>query len=48
MKTKLTITIEEAVLKKFRDICEKEGFKMSTKIERLIDEFIKGDSAEKN
>lgn len=40
-KAKLTITIDENVLKKFREICEKEGFKMSTKIERLIEEFMK-------
>lgn len=41
MKKKLTITIDESVLKGFRKICDKEGFKMSTKIERLIENFIK-------
>lgn len=39
-KTKLTITIDENILKEFREICKKEGFKMSTKIERLIKEFM--------
>jgi antitoxin component of RelBE/YafQ-DinJ toxin-antitoxin module len=42
MKTKLTITIDEKILEKFREICEREGYKMSTKIERLVEEFIKG------
>ena len=41
MKTKLTITIDEKILKEFRNTCEKEGFKMSTKIEKLVEEFIK-------
>lgn len=41
MKIRLTITIDEKILKEFRKICEKEGYKMSTKIERLIEEFIK-------
>lgn len=42
MKTKLTITIDEEILKEFRELCRKEGFKMSTKIERLVEEFIEG------
>ena len=41
MKKKITITIDEKILKEFREVCEEEGFKMSTKIERLIDEFVK-------
>jgi len=41
MRTKLTITIDEKILKKFRDMCKKEGFKMSTKIEKLIENFLK-------
>lgn len=41
MKVKLTITVDEEILKRFRAVCKKEGFKMSTKIERLIDEFVK-------
>jgi len=41
MKKKITITIDKKILKGFRKVCEEEGFKMSTKIERLIDEFVK-------
>lgn len=40
MKTRLTITIEESTLEDFRKLCKKEGFKMSTKIERLVEDFI--------
>lgn len=40
MKEKLTITIDKRILKEFRYVCEKEGFKMSTKIERLVKKFI--------
>jgi metal-responsive CopG/Arc/MetJ family transcriptional regulator len=43
MKIRLTITIDEKILEKFRKICEREGYKMSTKIERLIEEFIKSE-----
>ena len=41
MKTKLTITIDTEILADFRGVCRAEGFKMSTKIERLVDEFVK-------
>jgi metal-responsive CopG/Arc/MetJ family transcriptional regulator len=41
MKTKLTITINKKILREFRELCEKEGYKMSTKIERLIEKLIK-------
>lgn len=41
MKEKITITIDEEVLKEFRKVCKEEGFKMSTKIEKLIENFIK-------
>lgn len=41
MKTKLTITISVEVLEEFKKICEKEGYKVSTKIERLVAEFVK-------
>jgi len=40
MKTKLTITIDKNVLSKFRETCQKYGYKMSTKIESLIKEFV--------
>jgi len=40
MKTKLTITINEDTLKKFRKTCQKYGYKMSTKIEILIKDFM--------
>ena len=40
MKTKMTITIDDSVLKKFREMCQKHGYKMSTKIESLVKEFI--------
>ncbi|MFH0973534.1 MAG: hypothetical protein V1817_01970 [Candidatus Micrarchaeota archaeon] len=41
MKEKLTITIDRGILKRFKDLCKKEGFKVSTKIEKLVEEFIK-------
>lgn len=41
MKTKLTITISAEVLEEFKKICKKEGYKVSTKIERLVEEFVK-------
>lgn len=41
MKTKITITIDKKILHRFREICQDEGFKMSTKIEKLVEEFIK-------
>ncbi|HLD37547.1 MAG TPA: DUF6364 family protein [Candidatus Nanoarchaeia archaeon] len=41
MKTKLTITIEKEVLKKFKEFCELQGYKVSTKIGKLIEEFLK-------
>jgi len=40
MKTKITITINEKTLKEFREVCEIEGFKMSTKIEKLVQDFV--------
>ncbi len=41
MKTRLTITIDKNILNRFKEICKKEGYKISTKVERLIEEFIK-------
>ncbi|AJF62525.1 MAG: hypothetical protein QT11_C0001G0377 [archaeon GW2011_AR20] len=41
MKTRLTITIDEKILNKFKEICKREGYKISTKVERLIEEFTK-------
>ena len=41
MKTKLTITIDKEILDKFRQICKNEGYKVSTKIDRLVEEFVK-------
>lgn len=39
-KTKLTLTIDKDLAKKFKQICEEYGYKMSTKVERFIKEFI--------
>ena len=41
MKKRFTITIDDNVLGKFRRVCEEQGFKMSTKIERLVANFMK-------
>ena len=41
MKSKITITIDDKILGKFRRVCEEQGFKMSTKIERLVANFMK-------
>ena len=40
MKTKLTLTIDEKLVKEFKEVCEKYGYKMSTKVELLIKDFI--------
>jgi metal-responsive CopG/Arc/MetJ family transcriptional regulator len=46
MKIRLTITIDEKILEKFRKICEREGYKISTKIEKLVEEFIRKELGE--
>ncbi len=41
MKTKITITIDKNLLKKFKTRCKKEGFKISNKIEKLVEEDLR-------
>ena len=41
MKTKLTITIDKELIKRFKEFCDREGYKVSTKIDKLIEEFLK-------
>lgn len=41
MKAKLTITIEKELLKRFKEFCDKEGYKVSTKIGKLVEKFLK-------
>lgn len=41
MKVRLTITIDENILKRFKEVCERYGYKVSTKIEKLVEEFAK-------
>jgi len=45
MKTKslLTITIDEKLLEKFKKVCRKKGYKVSTKIETFVREFMEGE-----
>ncbi len=40
MKKRINITIEDDVLKKFQDFCKKQGMKVSTRIELLIQKDI--------
>jgi len=42
MKRRITITIDKDLLEEFRKVCNKHGYKMSTKIEILIKNFLKG------
>lgn len=40
-KKRQNFTIDEEVMKRFRDYCRKRGIKMSTKVEDLISKEIK-------
>jgi len=40
MKTKLTITIDKELIKRFKEFCDKEGYKVSTKIEKIVRDFL--------
>jgi len=40
MKTRLTITVNKEILKKFKKACKDDGAKVSTKVERLISDYI--------
>ena len=41
VKEKITLSIEEKILKKFKEKAEKECWNISKKIEQLIKEFLK-------
>ena len=40
MKKRYTLSIDENLLEDFREVCKKYGYKMSTKVELLIKDFI--------
>lgn len=40
MKRRITITIDKDLLEEFREVCNKHGYKMSTKIEILVRNFL--------
>ena len=40
-KERVTFTIDEAMMIKFRDYCKKNSISMSNKVESLIREFLK-------
>ena len=40
-RTRITITIDKTLLKKFKIRCKKEGFKISNKIEKLVEEDLR-------
>jgi len=40
MKTRFTLTIDDKLLKQFKEVCGKYGYKMSPKVELLIKDFI--------
>jgi len=44
-KTLLTITIDKKLLEKFKKECKKKGYKVSTKIEALVRDFLEGGEA---
>lgn len=39
-KIPFTITVDEVLLKSFREVCEKNDIKMSTKINTLIKDWL--------
>ena len=47
VKKKITMTIDEAVFDSFRSFCEKNGMKISTKVEVLMKEIVKDLSLKK-
>jgi len=40
-KTPLNITVDKDVLEKFKELCEKNDIKISTKINTLMKEWVK-------
>jgi len=40
MKKRINITIDDNILARFKQVCSDEGFKISTKIEKLIERFM--------
>jgi len=40
-KKRIDITIDSEILRKFREVCRKQGYKISNRIERLIIQDIK-------
>ncbi len=40
MKTRLTITVDKEILKKFRKACKDDGSKISTKTEKLMSDYV--------
>ena len=44
VKVPITITVDEQILNNFREVCENNDIKMSTKISSLIKEWIERDN----
>lgn len=44
VKVPITITVDEQILNNFREVCENNDMKMSTKINSLIKEWIERDN----
>ncbi|MEM0231308.1 MAG: DUF6364 family protein [Candidatus Woesearchaeota archaeon] len=46
MKKRITITIEEELFERFRSYCSQNAMKVSSKIEKLIEEFLNSENNE--
>mgnify|MGYP001618382683 CR=1 FL=1 len=44
VKRKISLTIEDAVFRDFKDYCEQNGMKVSSKVELLMKESVKNPS----
>ena len=40
MKTRITISVDKNILKKFKNACKDDGTKVSTKIEKFMADYI--------
>ena len=47
MKQRINISLDEKVFAKFKKYCEEKGMKVSTKIQRMIEELLGGRGVKK-
>ncbi len=41
MKTRLTVTVDKDILKRFKKACKSDGAKVSTKVESLLLDYVR-------